>query len=106
MIKSELIIKISKKFPQLPEKVIVLAVNQIIETMNSALAKGQRIEIRDFGGFALRYRAPRNAHNPKTGEKVITLPKYTLHFKPGKELRQRVDAGKNQPIKSVEEDQE
>ena len=67
--------------------------------MNNALEEGQRIEIRDFGCFDLRYRAPRNAHNPKTGKKVVTLPKYTLHFKPGKELRERVDAGKNKPLK-------
>ena len=101
MIKSELVVRIGKKFPQLPEKVVTMSVNMIVDTMSEALADGQRIEIRDFGGFALRYRAPRNAHNPKTGTKVFTLPKYTLHFKPGKEMRERVDANKKQPVAVV-----
>ena len=103
MIKSQLITNISKKFPQLPEKEIALCVNKVLDLMNNALSKGSRIEIRDFGGFDLRYRKSRKAHNPKTGEKVITLPKYTLHFKPGKELRERVDAGKDKPIQAEEE---
>jgi len=100
MIKSELISLVGRKLVALPEKTISLCINEVIEAMNDALAKGQRIEIRDFGCFDLRYRAARNAHNPKTGTKVVTLPKYTLHFKPGKELRERVNAGKNKPIKA------
>jgi integration host factor subunit beta len=98
MIKSELINHVGKKFSQLPEKVVALCINQIIDTMNDALAKGSRIEIRDFGNFTLRYRAPRNAHNPKTGAKVTTLPKYKLHFKPGKGMRDRVNANRDKPI--------
>lgn len=98
MIKSKLISRISSKFSQLPEKVVADSIMRILDTMSDALAAGKRIEIRDFGGFSLRYRAPRNAHNPKNGQKVVTLPKYTLHFKPGKDLKQRVDANKHKPI--------
>jgi integration host factor subunit beta len=104
MIKSELIVDIMKKMPQLPEKVVALSINHIIESMGDALAKGERIEIRDLGSFSLRYRPSRSAHNPKTGAKVVTLPKYTLHFKPGKELRDRVNTGRTQPI--VNEDRQ
>ena len=87
------------KMTHLPEKSIMDGVNLIIKTMNRALTKGDRIEIRGFGSFSLRYRPPRNAHNPKTGEKVITEPKYTPHFKPGKELRARVtSAASTHPI--------
>jgi len=107
MIKSELIDRISRKFPQLPEKVVAHSINHILETMNSALSHGKRIEIRDFGGFTMRYRAARTAHNPKTGAKVVTAAKHTPHFKPGKELRERVDASKTKPIKEeVDSDEE
>ncbi len=62
--------------------------------MSEALIHGQRIEIRGFGSFSLHYRPPRNAHNPKTGEKVVTEAKYSPHFKPGKELRERVNSSR------------
>lgn len=78
----------------MPEKQVADSVNKILELMSDALIKGQRIEIRGFGSFSLHYRPPRNAHNPKTGEKVVTLAKHSPHFKPGKELRERVDASR------------
>ena len=93
MIKSELVHSVGRKFTNLPEKVIDLCVTEIVNTMKEALSKGKRIEIRGFGCYELRYRASRKAHNPKTGEKIVTLPKYKLHFKPGKELRERVNSG-------------
>lgn len=91
MIKSELIQKIAEKLPHLSEKDIYEGVNVILEEMTRTLSEGGRIEIRGFGSFSLHYHAPRNAHNPKTGEKVITNGKYTPHFKPGKELKIQVD---------------
>lgn len=94
MIKSELIAALGKKQPNIPEKDIALCVNLMLEYMSETLGNGGRIEIRGFGSFSLHYRPPRNAHNPKTGEKVVTSPKYSPHFKPGKELRERVDASK------------
>lgn len=92
MVKSELIELITNKLNNFPVKDIELGVNQILECMGNELSSGGRIEIRGFGSFTLHYRPPRNAHNPKTGEKVATIPKYTPHFKPGKELRDRVNA--------------
>ena len=59
--------------------------------MVSSLHIGDRIEIRGFGSFSLHYRAPRVGRNPKTGDKVELTGKYVPHFKPGKELRERVN---------------
>lgn len=94
MTKSELIADIAGKLPNITEKNIALSVNQIIDQMSETLGSGGRIEIRGFGSFSLHYRAPRNAHNPKTGAKVVTEAKYSPHFKPGKELKERVDAAR------------
>lgn len=95
MIKSQLIASLAAKMTNLPEKQVAESINQILELMSEALIKGERIEIRGFGSFSLHYRASRNAHNPKTGEKVTTESKYSPHFKPGKELRERVNASRN-----------
>ena len=94
MIKSELIAKIASNMTHLPEHKIAEAVNHILCTMGQSLIDGNRIEVRGFGSFSIHLRNPRNAHNPKTGEKVITEPKRTPHFKPGKELRERVNASR------------
>jgi integration host factor subunit beta len=101
LIKSQLITELSKKFPHLPEKDIALAVNHIIEHMSDILSNGGRIEIRGFGSFNLHFRPPRRAHNPKTGEKLITNPKYAAHFKPGKEMREEVNNNRHVPIEVV-----
>lgn len=66
-------------------------VKTILNCMSEALENGERIEIRGFGSFELRYREPRMARNPKTGERVQTHGKYAIHFKPGKELKERVN---------------
>ena len=92
MTKSELIERISSKQPQLSAKDVELAVKTIIEQMSHALATGERIEIRGFGSFSLHYRAPRKGRNPKTGDTVELDGKYVPHFKPGKEMRERVNA--------------
>lgn len=94
MIKSELIEQIAARMTHLSEKQVADGINTIIELMSDALISGQRIEIRGFGSFSLHYRPPRNAHNPKTGEKVVTEAKHSPHFKPGKELRDRVNASR------------
>ena len=93
MTKSELIDKIAATQTQLSAKDVELAVKTMIEQMSQALAKGKRIEIRGFGSFSLHYRAPRIGRNPNTGESVGLAGKYVPHFKPGKELRDRVNAG-------------
>lgn len=94
MIKSELIEQMAARMTHLTEKQVADGVNKILELMSKALVDNQRIEIRGFGSFSLHYRPPRNAHNPKTGEKVVTEAKYSPHFKPGKELRERVDVSR------------
>lgn len=101
LIKSQLISELSKRFPHLPEKDIALAVNHVVEYMSETLSTGGRIEIRGFGSFNLHYRPPRRAHNPKTGEKLVTNPKHAAHFKPGKELRENVNKSKHIPIETV-----
>ncbi len=76
---------------------ISLSVKELINTMSSAIASGERIEIRGFGSFTLRERKPRMGRNPKTGESVALGIKYAPHFKPGKDLKERVmDSIKNQ----------
>lgn len=91
MVKSELIQKVSQHINSVPVADIELCVKEILDYLSLALTSGERIEIRGFGSFSLRYRPPRKAHNPKTGEKVATIGKYSPHFKAGKELRQRVN---------------
>lgn len=91
MTKSELIAKLAERFPQLMAKDADSAVKVMIDALTEALARGDRIEIRGFGSFALNYRPPRIGRNPKSGDKVHVPEKYVPHFKPGKELRERVD---------------
>ncbi len=93
MTKSELIAQLAERFPQLGAKDADYAVKMILDAMTDALARGDRIEIRGFGSFALNYRPPRTGRNPKSGEKVLVPEKYVPHFKAGKELRERVDLG-------------
>lgn len=93
MTKSELIELIAQKQKHLSYKDIEFAVKTMIEQMAQTLASGERIEIRGFGSFSLHYRPPRVGRNPKTGEPVQLAGKYVPHFKPGKELRERVNAG-------------
>lgn len=89
--KSELIERVAQRQSQLSQKDVELAVKTMLEEMSQALATGGRIEIRGFGSFSLHYRAPRLGRNPKTGEAVDLTGKYVPHFKPGKELRDRVN---------------
>lgn len=91
MTRSELIERMAEKQPQLALKDVELAVKAIIDELSCALASGGRIEIRGFGSFSLHYRAPRVGRNPKTGDMVDLSGKYVPYFKPGKELRERVN---------------
>lgn len=93
MTKSELIERIAEQQDQLSLKDVELAVKLMLEHMSQVLAAGERIEIRGFGSFSLHYRAPRVGRNPKTGDSVELTGKYVPHFKPGKEMRDRVNEG-------------
>jgi len=91
MTKSELIESLVNSQGQLGYSDIELAVKTILEQMVQTLAAGDRIEIRGFGSFSLHYRPPRTGRNPKSGVSVTLPAKFVPHFKPGKELRDRVN---------------
>ena len=88
--KKDLIELIAKEQDQLPYRDIELSVKTIIKSMVKSLRKGERIEIRGFGSFSLRYRKPRVGRNPKSGQSVSIEERYVPHFKPGKNLKERV----------------
>jgi integration host factor subunit beta len=90
--KSELIEHLETEQRHLSGQDVELAVKAMVEQMCEALSRGERIEIRGFGSFSLHFRPPRIGRNPKTGESVALPDKYVSHFKPGKELRDRVNA--------------
>jgi len=94
MTKSELIELIASKQQHLPFRDVELAIKTVLESMSDALAAGRRIEVRGFGSFSLHHRPPRIGRNPKTGDLVALPGKYVPHFKPGKQLRERVNAGR------------
>jgi integration host factor subunit beta len=95
MTKSELIERIAMRQAQLSTKDVELAVKCVIDQMVNGLASGERIEIRGFGSFSLHYRSARVGRNPKTGEQVQLAGKHVPHFKPGKEMRDRVNDSLN-----------
>lgn len=92
MTRSELILALSSRQTHLALPDVELAVKSIIDQMADSLASGSRIEVRGFGSFSLHFRPPRLGRNPKTGSVVSLSGKYVPHFKPGKELRERVNA--------------
>jgi integration host factor subunit beta len=91
MTKSELIETLAEQHSHIPVRDVENAVKEILEQMAGSLSSSDRIEIRGFGSFSLHYRAPRTGRNPKTGETVELDGKHVPHFKPGKELRDRVN---------------
>jgi integration host factor subunit beta len=91
MTKSDLIARLASRYPQLVAKDVEVAANAILAAMTANLASGGRTEIRGFGSFDLTHRPPRTGRNPMTGEKVAVPEKCVPHFKPGKELKERVD---------------
>ena len=92
MTKFDLIARMARRYPQLATKDVEIAVNAILNAMTSSLVNGQRIEIRKFGSFKIHYRLPRTCRNPKTGKKVSVPEKCVPQFRPGSELRERVDS--------------
>ncbi|NJD08408.1 MAG: integration host factor subunit beta [Methylococcaceae bacterium] len=92
MTKSELIEILARKNQHIATNDVEAAVKTVIEHMSNALSVGERIEIRGFGSFSLHFRPPRTGRNPKTGDAVDLSSKYVPHFKPGKELRDRVNS--------------
>lgn len=98
MLKSQLISAMQERHQNLPANVIKGAVDSIIDRMVDALLSQDRIEIRGFGSFNVHYYPPRRAHNPRTGEFIVTGPNAKPHFKAGsilKALIDKEDANKN-----------
>lgn len=89
--RSELVDALASKFPQLLPKDVELVVKTLLDAMTQALVDGKRIELRGVGSFVLHHRPARVGRNPKSGEQVMIPEKKVPHFKPGKELRERVD---------------
>jgi integration host factor subunit beta len=94
MNKSELIDRIAEK-GNLPRKRAEQVVNLVFDSMTEALARSDRIEIRGFGSFVSREYRARTGRNPRTGESIAVPKKHLPFFKVGKELRERVDRGKD-----------
>ncbi len=92
MTRSQLILRLAAQNPHLTHREVGRLVNAIFETIAAALARGERIELRGFGSFTVKERAPRVARNPRTGETVQVPAKLHPHFKSGKELRRRINA--------------
>ena len=89
--KSDLIDKLSQKQRNLSPEDVETAIKELIKMMSNSLATGERIEIRGFGSFSLHYRPQRSGRNPKSGESVNIPEKYIPRFRPGKEMRDRVN---------------
>ncbi len=92
MTRSDLVTLLAERFPQITQKDTEFAVKTILDAMSDALARGHRIEIRGFGSFSVSRRPPRMGRNPRTGEQVPIPEKLVPHFKPGKALREAVEA--------------
>ncbi len=91
MLKSEFIHSLSVKQPHLSLSDVDAAVRCIIEKMITELASGGRVEIRGFGAFSLKHRRAKIGRNPKTGGAVSIPQKHSIYFKPGADLKKRVD---------------
>ena len=93
MIRSELIQKIAEENPHLIQRDVDRIVSTIFDEIIDAMARGERVELRGFGAFSVKARDARVGRNPRTGEAVEVTGKAVPYFKPGKELRERVNGG-------------
>ena len=93
MTKLEFINSLYSKTTDLSSDDVRVGVDVILDSITEGLAEGKRVEIRGFGSFSLRYRNSRIGRNPRTGGSVNVAEKCFPYFKPGRELRQRVDSG-------------
>ncbi len=91
MIRSELLQSLAKQNPELRAEDVERAVDTFFDTIGQRLADGGRVELRGFGAFSTRARDPRKGRNPRTGEAVQVPGKRVPYFKPGKEMRSRLN---------------
>ncbi len=93
MTKAELIEKLSRLHPELDSMEVEHFVDEILLFFSEQIRLGNKVEIRDFGCFSLRLHKPMTGTNPRNGEPIHLPERRVAFFKPGKELRERVDAG-------------
>ncbi len=91
MTKSELVLKLAKRYPHLYQRDIETLVNTVLGSISDALVEGGRVELRGFGAFSIRKRDARKARNPKNGAEVQIGERYAIYFRTGKELRERIN---------------
>jgi integration host factor subunit beta len=91
MIRSELVQNLCTDFPDLTQREIETAVNAFFDSITEQLGNGGRVELRGFGAFSARSRDARVGRNPRTGEAVEVDAKRVPYFKPGKEMRERLN---------------
>ncbi len=91
MTKSQLIAKLSKSFPHLYQRDVEMLVNTVLGEIAQGMVEGDRVELRGFGAFSIRKRDPRTARNPKNGDAVTVSQRYSIYFRAGKELRERIN---------------
>jgi integration host factor subunit beta len=93
MIKSELVQKLAERNPHLYQRDVEHIVNAVLDEVEGAMTRGDRVELRGFGAFSVKNRPPRTGRNPRTGQKVSVTEKYVPFFKTGKEMRERLNDG-------------
>ena len=95
MTKSELILRLAKRYPHLYQRDIETLVNTVFDSISTTLVEGGRVELRGFGAFSIRKREARKARNPKNGQEVYIGERFAIYFRTGKELRERIN---NAPV--------
>lgn len=93
MLRSELVTRLQEEFQPMRASEVEHAVEIVLEEIAEALAQGGRVELRGFGAFSVREREARTGRNPRTGATVKVSAKRVPFFKPGKELRLKVNGG-------------
>ncbi|RYY18012.1 MAG: integration host factor subunit beta [Alphaproteobacteria bacterium] len=97
MIRSDLVIRIAEQNPHLYAKDVEAVVDAILDRIGAALVDGDRVELRGFGAFEVRYREARSARNPRTGQAVEVEARTAIHFRPGKAMRVQLNATASGP---------
>jgi integration host factor subunit beta len=93
MIKSELVARLTARYPHLYHRDVERIVTTVLDSISKALSDGHRVELRGFGAFSVKVRPSRMGRNPRTGEPVSVGQKRAPFFRTGKELRERLNNG-------------
>jgi integration host factor subunit beta len=91
IVKSKLLKQLSNNYPNFLKKDLEKLTNIILDEIKQALKRGDRVELRNFGVFSTNIQKARISRNPKTGEKLNTPEKKTIHFKMSKEMFKKLN---------------